>query len=340
MNHISLCLLIIALMLVAESSAQDRDVPIKPTLKVHLKPTGKKKTESSTEPALNWLAAHQLPDGSWSFDHNLAEGCDGKCTHHGNLKTAKNAATAMALLPFLAAGHTPLEGKYKKNIDKGIHYLLKSGKQKGNRMSFVEQGGTMYSHGLCTIVLCETYALTKGASLKKPAQASLNFIIYAQDPVGGGWRYTPLQPGDTSVLGWQLTALQSGRAAGLNVPRDTLTGASKFLDSVQLDKGAAYGYTTPGSGAATSSIGLLSRLYLGWNRVNNAVKKGVKETEKKGISKSNLYYNYFSTQLLWHYGGEPWKKWNRKLQEYLVASQEKKGHAKRKLVFRERSWIP
>ncbi len=39
----------------------------------------------------------------------------------------------------------------------------------------------------------------------------------AQDPIGGGWRYEPHQPGDTSVTGWQLMALKSGQMAYLTV---------------------------------------------------------------------------------------------------------------------------
>lgn len=52
--------------------------------------------------ALRWLAAHQLPDGGWSFHHALAPGCRGKCRNQGDLDEARIAATGLALLPFLA----------------------------------------------------------------------------------------------------------------------------------------------------------------------------------------------------------------------------------------------
>ena len=76
----------------------------------------------------------------------------------------------------------------------------------------------MYSHGLAAITLCEAYAMTHDRKLMGPAQLSLNHIVYAQDPIGGGWRYAPRQPGDTSVVGWQLMALKSGHMAYLAVP--------------------------------------------------------------------------------------------------------------------------
>ena len=55
--------------------------------------------------------------------------------------------------------------------------------------------------------------MTHDRNLLVPARAALNFICYAQDPNGGGWRYQPREKGDTSMLGWQLMALKSGHMA-------------------------------------------------------------------------------------------------------------------------------
>ena len=68
-----------------------------------------------------------------------------------------------------------------------------------------------------------------------PAQLSLNYIMYAQDPIGGGWRYKEHQQGDTSVVGWQLMALKSGHMAYLAVDPATIQGSIKYLDSVQAE---------------------------------------------------------------------------------------------------------
>jgi len=40
----------------------------------------------------------------------------------------------------------------------------------------------MYSHGLAAIAFCEAYGMTHDAVLMPGAQASLNFLSYAQDP--------------------------------------------------------------------------------------------------------------------------------------------------------------
>ena len=84
-------------------------------------------SEEAVDAALVWLAAHQLADGSWSFDHRGGK-CQGRCDHHGNAGGATAAATAMALLPFLGAGHTHVEGKYQQTVAKVLGYVaIKAG---------------------------------------------------------------------------------------------------------------------------------------------------------------------------------------------------------------------
>lgn len=291
-------------------------------------------SERAVALALQWLANHQLPDGGWSFDHTKAGGCNNQCRNPGNLADARAAATALALLPFLGSGQTHREGKYAKNVRAGLYYLITNRmKVSAEGGSFFESGGSMYSHGLAAIVLTEAYGMTHDKVLAAPAQQAINFIANAQDPVGGGWRYQPRQKGDTSVVGWQLMALKSGAMAYLQVPKVTIQRAQVFLDSVQADGGAAYGYLDPGEGPATTAIGLLCRMYLGWDKNNPALVRGIQRlsnwgpsTSKAGPGRNNFYYNYYATQVMRHWEGEEWKKWNAVMRDYLVETQAQKGH--------------
>ena len=153
--------------------------------------------------------------------------------------------------------------------------------------------------------------MTRDETLRPPAQQSIDFICYAQDTVGGGWRYQPRTPGDTSVVGWQIMALKSGHMAYLRVPSITVRRAYDFLDSVEADSGAQYGYTSPAEGrAATTAIGLLCRMYLGWKQDEPALIRGVQWLGNRGPSTTDMYYNYYATQVMRHYGGEYWEQWN------------------------------
>jgi hypothetical protein len=284
-------------------------------------------SEAAVAAALQWIADHQLPDGGWSFDHSIGPIVNGRprtSDHPGSMREARNGATAMAILPFLGAGQTHVEGKYKPVVKAGMSFLISKMKQDG---SLHEGGGSMYAHGLASIALCEAYGMTHDKSLMQPAQAALNFIMYAQDPVGGGWRYGPRQPGDTSVVGWQLMALKSGHMAYLQVSPNTIRGAIKFLDTVQEDYGAYYGYTGPARGQATTAIGLLCRMYLGWKHDHEPLKKGVAFLTSQGPS-PNMYFSYYATQVMRQYGGEEWDKWNPKMRDYLVNGQSKEMPAK------------
>ncbi len=277
--------------------------------------------------ALEWLAKHQLRDGGWSFNHNRCPQCNGQCRDPGRLdENARNGATAMALLPFLGAGQTHTEGKYQDVVKAGLYYLvahMQIDPSKGG--SLHDPAGRMYSHGLASIVLCEAYAMTHDKGLYEPAQLAINFICYAQDPVGGGWRYNPHDRGDTSVVGWQIMALKSGHMGYLRIPPEVVQKAYRYLDTVQANSGAAYGYTDPGTGPATTAIGLLCRMYLGWTHDEPALQRGVATLSKMGPT-SNAYYNYYATQVMRHWEGEEWEKWNNVMRDKLVNSQATQGH--------------
>ncbi|MCX7427341.1 MAG: DnaJ domain-containing protein, partial [Planctomycetia bacterium] len=84
---------------------------------------GSKGSEAAVGAALVWLAAHQMPDGGWTFAHQLGPRCHGQCRDPGLLTNARNAATGLALLPFLGAGQTHKKGEYQKVVQAGLNFL-------------------------------------------------------------------------------------------------------------------------------------------------------------------------------------------------------------------------
>ena len=284
-------------------------------------------TEAAVDRALEWLAAHQMPDGSWSFRLDACPACQGKCSRNGSYEDAA-AATALALLPFLGRGSTHKEGPFKKQVGAGLDVLARRALAQHGQI-YAGGGHGMYVQGLAAIVLSEAYGMSQDERLQAPAQAALNFIMQAQDPVGGGWRYAPRQPGDTSAVGWQIMALKSGHMASLQVSPQTIKKASEFLDSVSSDSGATYGYTAADhhTGIGTTAVGLLCRMYLGWKKDHPALDRGVAELARKGPSQ-DLYYDSYATQVMHHMGGDAWTTWNEKMTALLLAAQVQEGHEK------------
>jgi len=290
---------------------------------------GNQASEDAVKLALRWLAEHQMPDGGWTFDHPRCPTCQGKCDGAGKLAEARNGATAMALLPFLGAGQTHKEGEYRDVVGRGLYFLgnsMKVDQKKGG--SWHEPGGTMYSHGLAAIVMCEAYGMTQDPQLRAPAQACVNYIVNTQDRVTGGWGYGG--PGrDTSVSGWQIMALKSAHMAYLHVPPQTVKGIDHFLNLVQADSGASYGYREPGRGAATTAVGVLMRMYMGWGSEHPALERAREKMAKDGPSLNNLYRDYYAAQFMFQATGakgDQWDKWNTKMRDGLVQMQSKSGH--------------
>ncbi len=296
---------------------------------------GNSASEAAVTEALKWLSLHQTRAGSWTFAHNLV--CNNACGNgcEENRTEAYNAATAMALLPFLGAGQTHKSGDFQAVVRRGLQFLIRNGKP-GTKsglpvLNLAESDGNMYSHGLATIALSEAYAMTEDPTLAVPTQAALNYIVAAQCR-DGGWRYgfQDARGGDTSVVGWQVMALKSGYMGHLIVPPQTIQGSLLFLDKVQSKGGAWYGYDKPETRLrpATTAVGLLCRMYTGWDKNHPALQEGVQGLAKTGVIKGDIYYNYYAAQVLRQTGGPEWEKFNTELRDWLVASQAQEGGAK------------
>ena len=76
-----------------------------------------------------------------------------------------------------------------------------------------------------------------------------------------------------------------------------------------------------------TAIGLLCRMYLGWKQNSPPLRRGVQYLGHTGPSINDIYYDYYATQVLHHWGGTEWKKWNEVLREHLIESQAKEGDA-------------
>ncbi len=312
---------------------------------------GNEESERAVALGLAWLARQQKPDGSWVYD--------------GSNKGELIAATGMALLPFLAAGETHKSGKkYQKTVYAGLNFLLGRCPTSGTGAGKFNGAATMYAQAIGSMALCEAYGMTRDKGmLFAGAQASINFI-QRQQGNNGSWGYSVAQPsnGDTSIVGWQVQALQAARLSkDLVVDDRVIKSAVKFLDLAGGgSRKAAYGYTdNTGAAPATSltAVGLLCRYYIDkWGPDNGGMSEGVigimtrapaGTTKTPRANKPNLdmYYFYYATQVVHFYEGDDWKDWNegpkgadgtRKggMRDWLVSLQNKKEGAN------QGSWEP
>ncbi|MCO8123070.1 hypothetical protein NHH03_15085, partial [Stieleria sp. TO1_6] len=122
---------------------------------------------------------------------------------------------------------------------------------------------------------------------------------------------------------------------GLEVDPYVLQRVDEYLDTVSQNNGSDYysavGYSyRPGDAPSPSMTaeGILCRQYIGWQRNVPEMARGLETLAQRhpiDLRDSDVYYWYYATQALHHYGGALWKQWNDKLKVALPSTQELRG---------------
>jgi hypothetical protein len=282
-------------------------------------------SEMAVENGLRWIVAHQAKDGSWGFHHQKAAGC--QCGQPGE-RESKTAATGLALLALLGAGYTHQQGPYQPAVEQGLSYLTKTMRNNG---AWLGDSDKMYAHAIATIALAEAYQMTGDQRLAEPVEKARHYIERAQNQSDskrkGSWGYSAGAPGDITVTGWHLMALKSCQAAGFPTPIEIWKRTEQFVDQMAASNGA-FGYDQPGKiTPATTAIGLFCKMHLGLHRESPTLAMGGDWLMERGMLPTDIYFNYYATQVMYHRQGADWKDWNLKIREHLIATQvEGKGH--------------
>ena len=303
-------------------------------------------TEAAIESGLEFLARFQAADGSWSLgqfdvDHPM---------HRTQLKS-DTAATGLAMLAFQGAGYNHREFKYATQLQKAADWMVKNQAADGGLYLDADEksnnSSRMYSHAIAALALTEAYGMTQDPKLRRPAQKAIDYIQSTQDPNRGGWRYFAqphnMRSTDTSVTGWMMMALQSARLSGLKVEDKTMRGIDSWLNTAAIGE-SEFSYNPLASDApgvsrqhgreastSMTAVGLLMRIYSGWNRFDPRFQMGAIKLLEQMPSDANAkvrdtYYWYYATQVMKHVGGDAWNQWNNQLQPLLVGSQERLGN--------------
>jgi hypothetical protein len=303
---------------------------------------GTEQTEQAVEAALKWLAAHQSPDGRWSVSQ-LGGGQEAKVLGHdrkGAGIDADTGITGLALLAFLAAGHTHFEGEYRRTVQHGLEFVLGQQTEDGNLAGPARLYARMYCHGMATLAMSEAYAMTGDQRMRAYVERAIQYTISSQDRGTGGWRYQPADQGDMSQFGWQVMALKSAELAGISIPGETRAGMIRFLRSVSKgEHGGLASYRPTERASETMTAEALScRFFLGIQQDERAVHEATNYLSQRLPSggQANLYYWYYGTIGLFQAERVPsgigqelnqtiWPQWNAALQQQLLTRQERSG---------------
>jgi hypothetical protein len=292
---------------------------------------GSAETEAAVERALAWLASCQSADGRW--DANLLQaGRETNTLGHNRNRAGANADTgisALALLAFLGAGQTHVEGPHREIVQRGLEFVVGKQRHDGFLGGNAQMFAAMYCHGIATLAISEAYAMTGDQRLQPYVERAIQFTIRSQHPGSGGWRYLPQEQGDTSQFGWQLMALTSAEKAGLQIPPNCRLGMHRFLRSVSSGQHgglAAYRAVERPSRTMTAEA-LACRMFLGADALDPAVNEAADFVinQPPADGQANLYYWYYGTLALYHLQDDRWARWNAALKRRLLRSQQSGG---------------
>lgn len=292
---------------------------------------GDTETEAAVEAALEWLANHQKVDGRWDAS-DWGSGVERRVLGHNRQGAGAEADTGisgLAILAFLAAGHSHLEGKYAETVQHGLEFLIAKQRSDGNLAGNARLFASMYCHGMAALAISEAFAMTGDHRLKPYVQKAVDYTVAAQLH-DGGWRYQPGDSsGDMSQFGWQVMALKSASLAGIEIPQATQSAMRRFLNnSMRGQHRGLAGYRgSDGASRTMTAEALVCHVFLDVPKndaqVNEAAQLIMGELPNNG--KANLYYWYYATLALHQVQSKPWQQWNTALKQQLLTRQRDSG---------------
>jgi hypothetical protein len=305
-----------------------------------------RESEQAVERALDWLRRHQDADGRWDGgtakykDGTVAEGdddytahcpagdiCFGECFYW----EADSAITGLALLAYLGAGYTHLDGQYAETVGRGLGYLRSVQKPDGDLRGRSQAVG-MYCHAMATLALCEAYALTGDPKLRAPVEKAVDFLVKCRAKDGLAWRYAPGAPvGDTSILGWVVMVLKSAQEVGIPIQPTTRQGILTWLSKVADGPSSGLGRYQPWEKVTPTMTAeaWVCRQFLGVGGPGASSTEAAQYLLQYGPNRGqfNLYYLYYGTLALYQHGGDAWTRWNAQVRDEILRRQRPSGHA-------------
>ncbi len=308
----------------------------------------------AAERGLEYLAAHQNPDGSWDGDIGFKLNQDYEVERHSRPHVG---VTSLAGIAFLSGGHLPGRGRFGKSVSRCLDFVLSCVNDEG----YVTAHGTrMYSHAFATLFLAEVYGMTHRSDVGRKLQEAVTLIVKCQNRVGS-WRYKPFAPeSDMSVTVCQLMALRAARNIGIKVPKSTIDRAVHYVrqsyiksgrgrgnryyypreNYYKVDRGGFY-YQIYQDGSVSGMRSSFSLTAAGVTSLFNAGEYSDKDLRYSlEYLKDNFhtvlddyrghyffwYGNYYAVQAMYTAGGHYWKWYYKAITKELLKDQRSDGH--------------
>ena len=280
----------------------------------------KKKT---IEHALAWLADQQARDGRWAANENRYP----------------TAMTALAGLALLCEGSTTTQGKYSRNVQRAVDFLLNQSQTNGLIGNPTKDDRYTYGHGFSMLFLSQVLGEEEGPDRRKRIVDVLSRAVIfsgrAQTKVGG-WGYVSsdkdgrgVDEGSTTIT--QVQGLRGCRNAGITVPKQIIDKAVGYIKRCTRDDGGVQYSIKGGSGRPAITAAAVACLFNAGEYQGKNVPKMLKYCEKNLANIGNRgfghwhYAHYYYAQVKYRQGGKIWEDYRGKVTARLMSEVKDDG---------------
>jgi hypothetical protein len=272
---------------------------------------------------LDYLAGSQSDDGSWI---------------NGGGQAYPVAMTGLAGMGLLAHGDSPTRGKYARNVQGTVEFLVRCATPNGLLTGPTQDSGIpMHGHGFALLFLASVYGMISKESLRQQVGNAVRKAVALTSQgqsAEGGWSYIPGDGDEGSVTVTQVQALRAAHNAGFLVPRAVIEEAVRYLERCRTPEGGIrYSLLSGGGARLPISAAAVATLYNAgqfdgpiatdclkyvWDQFRSS------EDWNKGGGHA-FYTHLYAAQGFYMAGDEYWDAYFPKARDQLIAMQSPDG---------------
>jgi hypothetical protein len=272
---------------------------------------------------LDHMASTQSDDGSWI---------------DGGGQAYPVAMTSLAGTAFLAHGNSPTRGKYAKNVQGAVEFLVRCSTESGLLTGPGQDNGQpMHGHGFALMFLASVHGMISKEALRRQVGDAVRKAVTLTSQgqsSAGGWTYTPGSGDEGSVTVTQVQALRAAQNAGFLVPRSVIEAASGYLEKCRTPEGGIqYSLSSGGGPRLPISAAAVATLYNAGQFDSPIATDCLKYVwgqfqANEGWSKGgghDYYSHLYASQGFYMAGDEYWDVYFPKTRDQLLALQSPDG---------------
>ena len=281
------------------------------------------KITNSVTKALDYLAREQRRQGYWE----------------ANSGQYRVAMTALAGTALLSEGSTTNRGKYAKNIEDAVNYLLEMSSPNG-LIGYKNDYHYTYGHGFSMLFLSQVFGeegdRERREELRRVLTKAVSFSAGAQTN-RGGWGYVSAKDGNNfdegSTCITQVQGLRACRNAGIPVAIEIINKAKKYIQDCTTPEGGVQ-YSIRGGGARPAITAAACAAMFNAGEYDSGHVKKMLAFCRKSVwpgSSSNRHFghwhytHYYYSQVMYRIDEKEWYKYYAYISKEILRKQSASG---------------